>query len=89
MAMNGNDRAQAIYNAVAANNPNFSKLSPAEKNQLLTNLQVIYGADTTYIQTNAEADPGTLATTATTIIAPPSGGPCSGPGTITGKGTIA
>ncbi len=89
MAMSQSGRANAIYNAIAATG-NFSKLSSTEKSNLLTTIQSIWGAgDLVYIQSNAEADPGTLLTTASTIVAPSGGGPCSGTGTITGKGTIA
>lgn len=90
MAMVGNDRGDAVYAAVAAANPNFSKLSSAEMNQLKSYFELIYSADTTYITSNAEADPGTLAFDPSEVVAPSGGGPCSGAGNVTiGKGTIS
>lgn len=53
MPMVGDVRAAAVYAAVSASNPNFSKLSADEKATLLDGFKAIYGADTTYIQTNA------------------------------------
>lgn len=92
MAMNGNDRGDAAYNSVAGSNPDFAKLSPAEQNTLKSYFRTIYSADTGYITSNAEADPGTLAFDPSEVVAPPGtgGGPCSGAGDITlGKGTIS
>ena len=89
MAISNTGRATAIYNAIAAL-PNFGKLSASEQSALQTQIQAVWGAgDLAYIQANAEADPGTLLTTTSTVIAPSGGGPCTGVGTITGKGTIA
>lgn len=88
--MNGAARGDAVYTVVAASNPNFSKLSSGEQATLKSYFETVYGADTTYIQANAEADPGsTLLVEASTVVAPTGGGPCSGTGTITGKGTIS
>ena len=89
MAMVGNDRSDAIFTAVSSANPDFSKLSLAEKDAMKASFRTVFGTDTTYIAAHAEADPGTLATTASTLTAPPGGGPCTGTGTITGKGTIS
>ncbi len=52
MALNGDARAQAQYDAVAATNPDFSKLSDAEKASLLNSFKVTWGADTTYLVSN-------------------------------------
>lgn len=88
MAMVGTARGDANYNSIAAANPNFDKLSNVEKNVLKNYFEVLFGADTTYIQANAEADPLTTLTVNTaTVIAP--NGPCTGIGTIVGKASIA
>lgn len=90
MAMTNSGRANAIYNEISST-PNFSKLSSAEQSTLKSYITSIWGAgDLAYIQANAEADPGMLATTTSTVLAPPgtAGGPCTGLGSITGKGTI-
>ena len=57
MAMTGNARATAVYNAIVASNPNFAKLSPAEQNALLTSLQTIWGADVIYLTANVDVLP--------------------------------
>lgn len=90
MAMVGTARGDACYNAIAASNPDFAKLSAGEKATLKTYFETLFGADTTYIQGNAEADPGaTLVADLATFISASPGSPVTGAGLLTGKGTIA
>lgn len=55
--MVGTDRGDDVYNAVAAANPDMNKLSNAEKNQMKTYFETIFGADTVYIKANADVVP--------------------------------
>jgi hypothetical protein len=57
MAMNGDDRGDTDYDAVTAINPNFSKLSSGEKATLKNYFEVLFTADTGYIQGNADVVP--------------------------------
>lgn len=90
MAMTQAGRAAAIYNAISSSSANFSKLSAAEKSAMQTQIQQVWGGgDLVYIQTNAEADPGTFIATVPTIISSAPGVACTGTSAVTGKGTIA
>ncbi len=90
MAMNGTDRGDAVYSAMASANPNFSKLSSSEQSTLKSYFETLFSADTTYIKSNAQANPGTLAVTPSDLVAPSGGGPCSGSGAVTtGTGTVS
>lgn len=57
MAMNGDARGDVDYDAVTAINPNFSKLSSGEMNTLKNYFEVLFTADTGYIQSNADVVP--------------------------------
>lgn len=63
MPLSGNERASAVYNVVASQ-PNFSMLTTAEQQTVKTQLQVFYGADTTYLVGNATLLPGSFASPA-------------------------
>lgn len=83
MSLSNAGRAQAIYNAVKATNANFSKLSAAEQNQLLTNLQTIFGTgDLTYLVANTVVLPSALQTPAGGLVVT-SGGPTNQSGSVT------
>lgn len=94
MSLNGNNRAQAVYNAIQSSNPNFSQLSAAEKAALLSALQTVYTADTTYLTTNATIQPGSFGVpvgipVATTGTAAAQTGATTAPSSVTGVGTLS
>lgn len=99
MAMNGTARGDNAYNAVAAANPNFSKLSSAEQSTLKSYFETLFGADTTYIKGNADVIPAALSGEALSAPAGQLVNVTSGPGagstgetaadtTLNGKGSI-
>ena len=59
--MTSSARGTAVYNAIAGLSPNFAKLSAAEQSALQTQIQTIFGADLTYVTTNAQVNPASLA----------------------------
>ena len=61
MTMTASARAAAIVQAISQN-PNYGKLSSAEKTSLLNQVQAVFGADLTYITTNATVLPTALVT---------------------------
>lgn len=79
--MQGNNRADAIYAVVSAR-PGFADLTPQEKLSVQTQLRTLYSADTTYIQTNAEVQPGSLISPAGQPVAT-AGGPTNQTGATT------
>lgn len=90
MAMSGSARSTDIYNAVTGMNPNMSKLSSAEVTTLKAYYLAIWGTDTTYIQSNAQANPGsTLVAMLSTFLSAAPGSPVTGTGLLTGQGTIS
>jgi hypothetical protein len=57
MPMNGNARGDVDYNAITALNPNMGVLSPAEVSKLRHAFEVLFSADTGYIQEYADVLP--------------------------------
>lgn len=88
MSMVGVDRGLAVYNAVIASNPKCAQMTQAEKDALKYNLQITYSADTTYITSNAQINPGTLASQPGQPVST-SGSPSAQTGTTTAPKPIA
>lgn len=94
MPLVGSARTEAIYNAVAAANPALSgdKVSDAERAQVKAQLGAMFGADTTYLTTNAVVLPGTMVAPpgATVQVAVPAGtGATTGPSpALSGAGRL-
>lgn len=94
MSMSASGRGTAIYNQIAAS-ANFDKLSDPEKLALKNQLIDIFGADLSYITSNATVNPGTFkaaagATVATTGTATAQTGTVtSASPSVTGTGTIS
>lgn len=91
--MNGHARAQAVYNAVAQNNPNVAKMSAYEQQALLASLGTVFAADVAYLQGAVQVQPGTFATAAgqSVTVAGASGpetGTTTAPAPVTGIGGI-
>lgn len=57
MPMNGNARGDTDYDAIAAENPNMGLLTPAELARMRHLFEVLFSADTGYIQGNADVVP--------------------------------
>lgn len=57
MPMVGNNRGDVDYNAIKAANPNWGKFSPSEDAMVKHFFEVLFSADTTYIQGNADVSP--------------------------------
>lgn len=57
MPMVGNARGDADFDAIAAENPNMDKLSPSETSKMKHLFEVLFSADTSYIQGNADVLP--------------------------------
>lgn len=101
MAMNGNNRGDAAYNAIAGSNPDFAKLSPSEQNTLKSYFELLFSADTTYIIGNMDVLPVALSGPAlnnpigqavnipsTSAPGLPSVGATSALQTVAGKGSV-
>lgn len=95
MALTPQGRAQAIYNAVKANNgAAFAKLNATEQSSFLSQLQAIFGVgDTNYLVANTQVLPGTFqasagAAVATTGSAFAQTGSVTAPASVVGLGGI-
>lgn len=91
--LDGNSRAQSIYDAIAAADPNFAKLSESEKDRLLNNLRAVYAADTNYLKANTVVNPNTMLVPAGVPVATAGSataqtGSTTSAGSVNGTGTI-
>jgi len=84
--MTGNDRAAAVYAAIAAQS-NFDGLNADEKSHVKAQLQAIFGADLSYILNTAQVLPSTLQNPAGQPVAT-AGGPTSQTGSTTAPSTL-
>ena len=93
MSLVGNNRAQAIYDALNTAG-SLAPLSATEKTAFLNSLKTVWGADTTYLTGNAVVQPGSLAAASgiavsTTGTAAAQTGATTAPGSLTGTGTLS
>lgn len=92
MPMTAAGRMTALYSAVAANNPNIAKMTDSEQGALKAGMQQFFGADLSYIQSNADVLPATLQAPTTACTVTTSLGPASGTtvaATLTGLGKVS
>lgn len=90
--MTGNDRAAAVYAAIAAQG-NFDGLNADEKSRVKAQLQAIFGADLSYITGTAQVLPNTLQNpagqpVATSGSAVAQSGSTTAPSTLIGTGRL-
>ncbi|RZL29684.1 MAG: hypothetical protein EOP64_00330 [Sphingomonas sp.] len=91
MSLNGNQRAQLVYNRAAAQ-PAFANMSQAEKDAFLGQLKNIFTDDTAYLTQNAVVLPAGMSVPAPipVQVAILSGtGATTAPGGVAGTGTIS
>lgn len=86
MPLSGTARGDAVFSAVSASNPNFSKLSAGEQATLKSYFETLFSADTTYVVANALVT-STVVVASVTGVTP--GGGASGPGTGSSTGTVS